>query len=108
MREIKEETGYIVDSVENRIGIIIEKNEDKYDPGSIFEMTSHYYLCKITDRQTFQQLDDYEKELDLYPYWVNIDKAIYSNEKILKEGPSDMNPWLCRETKVLKVLKDLV
>ena len=104
-REIREETGYIMDEVVNKIGMVIQRNVDKYETDYIFEMTSHYYLCKVTDRQVSQQLDDYEKELDFCPMWINIDKAISSNEEILRNG-EDINSWVYRETKVLKALRD--
>lgn len=105
-REIREETGYIVDSVLNKIGIVIERKIDSFDKESIFEMTSYYYLCKVTDEQVFQELDDYERELDFEPKWINIDKAIYNNESILKGQKGDINPWVYRETIVAKALKD--
>lgn len=105
-REVREETGCIVDSVLNKIGIVTERNIDTFDEESIFEMTSYYYLCKVTDEQVFQELDDYEKELDFKPIWINLDKAIYNNESILKEQKGDINPWVYRETIVLKTLKD--
>lgn len=104
-REIREETGYIVDSVLNKIGIVTERNIDTFDEESIFEMTSYYYLCNINDGQVLQELDDYEKELDFQPIWVNLDEAIFNNENLLKNQTGDINPWVNRETIVLKTLK---
>lgn len=103
-REVKEETGYPLDSITKKIGVVIERNIDKYEKDSIFEMTSHYYLCKISDKQTFQELDDYEAELEFQPIWINIDKAIEGNEQILKGKAEAKNPWVNRETTVLKKL----
>ena len=104
-REVREETGYIVDSVLNKIGIVTERNIDTFDEESIFEMTSYYYLCNINDGQVLQELDDYEKELDFQPIWVNLDEAIFNNENLLKNQTGDINPWVNRETIVLKTLK---
>ncbi len=105
-REIKEETGYLLESVTRKIGIVIERNIDKYDVDSVFEMISHYYICKISDKLTFQELDDYEAELDFQPVWINIDKAIKKNEELLSDESKEKNDWIYRETLVLKTLKE--
>jgi len=104
-RELREETGYIINNVKDKVGVITERNWDKYDKDSVFEMTSHYYLCEVSDEQTLQQLDDYEAELDFRPIWIHVDEAICSNEEILKRHNNSANPWLYRETVVLNALK---
>lgn len=53
---------------------------------------------------TLQKLDDYEAELDIIPIWININKAIKENNKLLKDGIKDKNNWVDRETIVLKIL----
>ncbi len=105
MREIREETGYIMDKALNKIGIVTQRNIDKYERDSIFEMTSYYYLCKVTDKQVSQQLDDYEKELDFSPIWIKIDSAISHNEEVMRGGKV-VNSWVYRENMVLKALRD--
>lgn len=104
-REVREETGYIVDSISDMVGIVTERRIDVYDEESIFEMRSYYYVCKITEEKVLQNLDDYEKKIDLKPLWTNLDNAISNNEKILKKQKKDMNLWVNRETIVLKELK---
>jgi 8-oxo-dGTP pyrophosphatase MutT (NUDIX family) len=105
-REVQEETGYIIDKVQEKIGVIIERNIDTYEKGAIFEMTSHYYLCEVTDKTTFQQLDAYEAELEFCPKWINIDKAIENNEAILKKD--DKNEWVYRENLALKSVRKVI
>ena len=105
-REIKEETGYLLESVTREIGTVIERNIDKYDIDSVFEMISYYYVCKIYDKLTFQELDDYETELGFQPVWVNIDKAIKKNEELLNDETKEKNDWIYRETLILKTLKE--
>lgn len=105
-REIKEETGYLCESITKKIGIVIERNIDKYDKDSVFEMISHYYICKISDKHTYQELDDYEEELDFRPIWINIDKAIKENEQLFKNESKEKNDWVERETTVLRTLKE--
>lgn len=105
-REVREETGYIVNKVVDKIGIVIERKLDEYEENSVFEMSSYYYLCEISDNKVVQQLDDYESELDFQPLWIPLDKAIHSNEEILKKNDKNKNAWVYRETNVLKALKE--
>lgn len=105
-REIKEETGYSVESVMSKLGVVTERNIDIYEKESVFEMISHYYLCKVSDKQELQQLDDYEAELDFNPIWITIDKAIEQNERLLKDETIVKNHWAFRETTVLKALAE--
>lgn len=105
-REIREETGHIISSVKDKLGIIIERKLDEYEENSVFQMDSYYYLCEVSNEKTNQQLDDYELELDFQAVWIRLDKAIESNEKIITNDYVNMNPWVYRETKVLKELKE--
>ncbi|WP_160680394.1 NUDIX domain-containing protein [Clostridium sp. C8-1-8] len=104
-REVLEETGYILSYVKDKIGIITERNYDIYDKSSIFQMTSHYYLCKIEDKKLEQKLDTYEAELEFRPEFVDIDYAIAANEELLEKN-LDINPWVSRETMALKEIRD--
>jgi 8-oxo-dGTP pyrophosphatase MutT (NUDIX family) len=105
-REVSEETGRIVDCVNDKVGVIIERKVDDYEVSTVFEMSSHYYICEISNSTTIQQLDDYEAELDFRPVWISVDKAIEINEEIFKEDNKDRNPWVYRDTRVLKEIKE--
>lgn len=107
-REVSEETGYILDSVSDKVGVITERKADEYEESSVFEMSSHYYICEISNSTTIQQLDDYEAELDFRPVWISVDKAIEINEEILNEDNKDRNPWVDRDTSVLKEIKERI
>lgn len=105
-REISEETGYDCVKVGDLVGIIIERNKDLFDENKIFEMTSYYYLCNISDKNKEQLLDDYEKELGFEPIWVDINESIENNKK--HENIFDKNrTWLKREIHVLHKIKDI-
>ncbi|MBA2174852.1 NUDIX domain-containing protein [Halobacillus locisalis] len=107
LREIKEETGYIHGSVKEKIGIIVERKLDEYEKGKVFQMTSHYYLCELTNQEAVaQQLDPYETELAFMPEWVSLEEAIRQNERLIKQG--EQNSWLKRETFVLNEINTLV
>lgn len=84
-REVREETGHAVVNVKDKIGVFTERKLDQFEENSVFEMTSHYYLCEVSDDKTVQELDDYEAELDFQPVWISFDEAIRSNEEILKK-----------------------
>ena len=105
-REVREETGYIISSVKVKLGEVTQRNVDTQEKDCIFEMVSHYYLCEITGEQTQQELDDYEAELEFCPIWISLEEAINLNEEILAKGSKDKNPWVRRETTVLKALKE--
>ncbi|HHW22823.1 MAG TPA: NUDIX domain-containing protein [Clostridiaceae bacterium] len=107
IREVREETGFIIERVKRRIGMVTERKPDKYVKDAMFEMISHYYLCDISENYGAQELDDYEKALDFRPHWVDIDDAIENNENLLR-GNNDINPWVQRETAVLYKMRDLL
>ncbi|WP_078380682.1 NUDIX hydrolase [Sutcliffiella halmapala] len=101
-REVKEETGYHNAVIGRKIGIVIERYKDEYVKEAVFQMTSHYYLCKVTSEQGTQQLDDYEKEQDFTPKWVPLEDAIKQNQETLNKCVQ--NGWIHRENFVLKEL----
>ena len=103
-REVREETGYIVTDVIEKLGEVIERRPDKYDRDLIFEHLSRYYLCEIADEQGSQRLDDYESEQDFCPAWINLNEAITQNMTLLEGKNSGVNPWIDRDTTVLKFL----
>lgn len=104
-REVQEETGYMVSKIKDKIGVIIQRNADKFEKGRVFEMKSYYHLCEISDEKRLQNLDNYELEQDFKPVWIEINKAIENNETIFKQ--SNKNDWVYRETFVLKQLKNI-
>ena len=103
-REVREETGYVVKGVKEKIGITTERNLDAYQKEAVFEMISYYYICEISDEQTLQELDDYEANLDFQPVWIHLDKVIHLNEEVLKN--KEKSPWVHRELNVLKELRE--
>jgi 8-oxo-dGTP pyrophosphatase MutT (NUDIX family) len=100
-REIKEETGYEVETISSLIGRIIERKLDEYDESSYFEMISYYYCVKVKDSQGELSLTESEKALEMKPIWLTIPEAINKYEVALKQA--DPNSWINRELKVLKL-----
>jgi len=107
IREVREETGFLVEKVKQRVGIVTERSADMFKKGALFEMISHYYLCEISQTPGKQELDDYEKALELHSCWVGIDEAIENNEHVLMRN-HDINRWVQRETIVLRKLKSII
>ncbi|RLQ92421.1 NUDIX domain-containing protein [Falsibacillus albus] len=105
-REIAEETGYVHCTVKDKLGKVVERKQDEFDEGAIFQMTSHYYLCELEDEERYPlQLDDYEEEQEFCPIWVSIDEAIEQNDKLKIQLVK--NGWIKRENAVLKELKEV-
>jgi 8-oxo-dGTP pyrophosphatase MutT (NUDIX family) len=106
IREVAEETGYIHCVVKERLGIVTQRNMDLFDEETLFEMTSHYFRCELTDTEKIvQKLEEYESELEMMPIWVTFDEAINGNEKLMDQFEN--NRWIKRENFVLRELKKL-
>ena len=102
-RELLEECGASLLSVNGELGAVVEYNfaeEKEYD---VFKMTSYYYFCQIREEFGSQKLDGYEKELGFQPLWINIDKAILLNRSLLETD--EIPYWLRREIFMLEYLK---
>lgn len=109
IREVAEETGYIIFIIKDKVGSVIERNLDEYDNNALFQMTSHYYLCElIDDKKIAQQLDDYEAEQEFSPEWVSFNDAIEQNEKVMNSSEIEKNGWIKREIIVLKELVNIL
>ncbi|WP_162865560.1 hypothetical protein [Deinococcus wulumuqiensis] len=46
----------------------------------VYRMDSLYFACEVTGGQHAPQLEAYEAELDLSPYWATPDGAVQANE----------------------------
>jgi len=104
-REINKETGYTVTRVKEETGDALQRHIDTFDDEAVFEMTSRYYICEVSFERTVQRLDEYEAALGFTPVWVTIDDAIAVNEALLAAHNTGINPWVYRETCVLKELR---
>ena len=103
-RELLEECGASLLSVDGEIGAIVEYNLPMEKDFDVFKMTSYYYSCQVKDGFGAQKLDGYEAELGFQPMWIDIDKAIEANKSL--SAPSI--EWLRREIFALEYLKQNV
>ncbi len=107
-REVAEECGLHLKSINSLLGIITEYNNAKEPHLDYFKMESFYYYCTI-ESTVFgdQNLDQYEKDLDFRPEWISLKDAINKNKAIICSGEK-YPPWTKRETLFLEYLgKDL-
>jgi len=104
-REVTEESGFTVEEIKKELGVIIEYKEARDPDFDIFQMNSYYYLCRIKRDKKEQDLDDYEKMLGLSPVWINFQKVLVENKKILVSEFGNPNSWVERETVFLKWLE---
>ena len=107
-REVEEETGFVCSNVKDVIGIVTEKSKDRFHHNRLFKMISYYYMVEVSDEQKEQKLDDYEKELEFKPVWININEAILQNKLIIEDNPPNMPNWIYRETDVLKEIENAI
>jgi 8-oxo-dGTP diphosphatase len=102
-RELREECGVSLLSMDGELGAVIEYNFAKEKDLDVFKMTSYYYFCQVRDGFGTQKLNAYEKDLGFKPVWVNIDDAISINKSLIN---SDKVPeWLKREFFMLEYIK---
>ncbi|WP_297633596.1 NUDIX domain-containing protein [uncultured Clostridium sp.] len=104
IREVREEAGYDVERIIEKMGTVTEQHFDKYEKEKIFKMVSTYYLCEVKEEKKLQKLDEYEKRLGFEAIEIDIDEAIERNEIVINEVGNE--GWVFREWVVLQKLKD--
>jgi len=104
-REVLEETGREVSSVNESLGYIDQIYNDIYNERAYFYLRTYYYFCEVTAKVNKQNLDIYERKLKFVPKWVTIEEAIKINQEKFDIG-SDYH-WTERELFVLKLLKEM-
>lgn len=104
-REVMEEVGKKISSVNESLGYVDQIYNDIYDERKYFFLRSFYYFCEVYDDDYKQELDVYERELLFVPKWVTIDEAIEVNQKKYDSG-SEYH-WTERELFVLKKIKEM-
>ncbi len=98
-REVAEEAGAQVQSVDQEFGRIVEHRKPKELEYDVFRMTSFYYVCRISDTFIAPKLEDYEIGLGLTGCWVPAQEALQVNRRIIEAGGP---PKTQREVTVLQ------
>lgn len=100
LREVQEETGYMVKKESIWEGILV-KEKRKGDPEDSLKMDSYYFFCDVFETIGDRNLDDYEAEYDYKVSWMTLEEAIKNNESV---KDYENIPWIKRETMVMKNL----
>ena len=103
-REVREESGVEMLSVESEFGKVIEYDVSMYDRYDVFKMISYYYICRVASKFIGLNLDDYEKELEFMPVWADILDVIGKNRQLLDSGQR-LPKWVVRDTFVLEEVR---
>ena len=100
IREVQEETGYLVirESIKEYIKVQ-EKRKGALE--DILEMDSIYFLCNVETEIGERNLDEYEEEYDYQVEWLPLDEIIRRNESI---KDYENIPWIVREILVMKTI----
>lgn len=105
IREIAEETGFVMVKVGDKLGEVIQQRLDNTDNSKFFVMKSIYYLCELQNLTNYGlKLDDYEAEQGFHGEFVKLSDALEANLGILKSDSPGRNDWVEREAKVIKYL----
>lgn len=104
IREVSEECGATVLSINDELGRVIEYDIPKEKDYDVFKMVSFYYICEVDPSLGEQSLEQYEKDLGFTPIWVDIDKAILANQLLIDSN--NFMRWTPRETFMLKYIKE--
>ncbi|MCK5761318.1 MAG: NUDIX domain-containing protein [Candidatus Izimaplasma sp.] len=104
-REVLEETGREVSSVNESLGYIDQIYNDVFNERAYFYLRSFYYFCEITDEEHSRNLNAYERKLKFVPKWVTLEEAIKVNQAKYDKGSE--HHWTERELYILKLLKEM-
>lgn len=107
-REVSEECGLELESVDRCIGTIIEYDRPKKAELDYFRMDSFYYCCSVISPEFGPlHLDRYEEELGFEPVWISVDEAILNNRRLLDSGIGHPR-WTVRDTFFLEFLAEMM
>lgn len=102
-REVIEEVGHDIKSVNEPLGYVDQLYNDIYDDDKYFYQRSYYYFCEIEEEYVGMKLSESERAMAYLPQWVTIDEAIRVNR--YKIDNDNEYPWTERELYILHLLK---
>lgn len=105
VREVQEETGYVVkpESVKP-FGQIVERRMASYEP-MIWNQTNRIYFCEVEETQVDCNYSQHEKELGYKLVCYTVEEALEHNRKYFAENGEE--PEKDREYLILKMMKEL-
>ena len=104
-REVLEEVGHNINSVNESLGYTDQIYNDIYDEKKYFYQRSYYYFCDVEPEYVGMRLSESEIALKFLPKWVTLDEAIAVKQ--YKVDHDNEFPWTERELYMLKLLKEM-
>lgn len=104
-REVIEEVGHDIKSVNEPLGYVDQLYNDIYDEDKYFYQRSYYYFCELDEEYVGMKLSETERAMRYLPKWITLDEAIETNQA--KIDNDNEYPWTERELYVLKLLKGM-
>ena len=102
VREVQEETGWLVDEGSARPVLSIDDYHNRDDLRLSMRQVNRYFVCRAHPGG-IMHLDKYEAVAGLHAVSFNLDEAIAANEAILARKHYF---WVERDTFVLKLIRD--
>ncbi|MFA7367413.1 MAG: NUDIX domain-containing protein [Bacilli bacterium] len=98
VREVKEETGLIMDKESlQEFGEFYEKRPSYKEEGTLFFQTSYYYIGRVKENTGILGLDDYEEE-------AGYEVVKIKPEDALKNNQLSKRPYSQRENRILEII----
>ncbi len=104
-RELQEECGAKLTVFGHPFARISELDSAYDDDAELFHMVSTYYLCQVAPELGVQNPDAYEIALGFRPVWVDLLKAIQTNEAVVQQISPPSPRWTHRDLYVLQEIK---
>lgn len=104
-RELLEEVGAHKVRIVEHLGQTEEIRESRSLLGKPIKIVSDYYHVEVLEF-IHSSLEEHEEEMGLRPTWVDIDKAIQTNEAELAFHSSEKLNFFHAQTAILKYIKD--
>lgn len=103
VREVKEESGYIVkpETIEE-FGRVLRRKRGDYDPDEIFEQENLYYFCEAEENPVETNLDDYEAEEGFSACFVKPFEASVHNWDLRYRSKSDKDSGIASHLEMVK------
>jgi 8-oxo-dGTP pyrophosphatase MutT (NUDIX family) len=105
-REVREELGAELTEIGDPFGKVVEWQFAMEPEYEFLRFTSYVYFCRVTEGVCPQKLEDYERDLQMQPEWVEVDSAIAVNAAICARQSVDHMKWIKRELLVLEKLRE--
>lgn len=101
LREVQEESGLIIiKSSIKEVGEILERREDLYKKGTQYVCHSCFYFCDAEDELGETHMTASEIAKGYHLVWATPEEIIAGNQAFMHQ------PWICRDTEFVKMMKE--